>query len=337
MRAALVLLIGTGLLVLLGLAAQRVAAPAVEGRVASRVGEELREAGLPEALVSIDGRDVWVDVGTDEPEVHAKVLRALEALPELREVHRRVEDGGVPARVAAEWAGSTIRLEGSLRGAGNEDARDRLSGGLRRALGNATVINEVALDPGVERALWVRELPRLLRVVWSDVRDGSLTIEGLSMTVTGTAVDENVRTEVGERLSALAPGLRVTNRITVPGGHAEVRSAIARILAQGSIDFEEGTDRLTEASGALLNEIAELLQAYPDVSVRIEGYLSSTQPYEEIPVSRMRAVTVRDYLLERGALASRLTAYGLGSPSGAGVSEDQEVSSLILFLVEEGD
>ncbi len=337
MRSTLVLLIGGTLLVLLGLAAQRVVAPAVEGRVASIVGQELREAGLPEAVVSIDGRDAWVDVEDHQPELHAEVLQALESVPELRAVHRRVAADAVPARLLAEWAGSTIRLEGSLRGAGTDEARARLSDGLRRTLGNATIVNELALDPDVERALWVRELPRLLRVVWSDVKDGSLRIEGLSLSVTGSAVDENVRSEVGERLSALAPGLRVRNRITVPGGHAEVRAGIARILAKGSIEFHEGSGRLTDASRALLDEIADLLQAYPEVSVRIEGYLSSTNKGLEIPLSRMQAVAVRDHLLENGALASRLTAYGLGSPEGAGVSLDQEVSSLILFLVEEGD
>jgi len=173
-------------------------------------------------------------------------------------------------------------------------------------------------------------------VVWGDVMDGSLTIEGLSVAVTGSVVDENVRAELGERLTAVMHGYSVLNRITVPGGQNEVRAGVAAILSKGSVEFALGTDRLTDGSQNLLDEMAELLISHPDVSIRVEGYVSSADRSEERPLSRVRANVVRDYLLGRGVLESRILAIGMGSPATAGVTEDQELETLVLFFVEQG-
>ena len=338
MRTAFVLLPGLSLLVLLGIAAKRTAAPAIEAKLATAVGQQLSEAGLPQHLVSIDGRDVWVDTASavDEPGVQRKVVQALLDVSGLREIHVRDSDERVSARLEAKWNGSTLRLSGILEGEGTERERSDLSDDLRRSLGNATIINEIALDPDVERPGWVGEVQGLLRIVWGDVRDGTLTIDGLVISVTGTVANENVRTEVGERLAALMPGYSVRNQISVPGGQNEVRAGIAEILAKGSVEFAEGTNQLTEGSQDLLDEMADLLIAHPDVAIRIQGYFSTGRPSEELPLSRVRAIVVGDYLLGRGVLASRVNALGMGAPANAGVSEDQGVQSLVLFFVEEG-
>jgi len=327
---------GLSLLALLGLAAVQTVAPAIEAKLALAVGEELGGAGLPQNLVSIDGRDVWVDTVSHGSDVQEQVVESLLRVSGLREIHVRESSRRVPSRLEAEWSGSTLRLAGRLRGEGTDEERSNMSDELRRTLGNATIVNEVALDPDVERAAWVDELRGLLRVVWGDVRDGGLVIEGLSLSVRGTVVDENVRTEVGERLTALMPGYRVQNRITVPGGEAEVQAGVAALLAKGSIEFEVGTERLTAGSRALLDEMADLLTSHPDVSIRVEGYFTTGVPREELPLSRVRAIVVRDYLLERGVLPSRVAARGMGSTKNAGVTEDQAVESLILFFVEGG-
>ena len=336
MKAAFVLLMGLLALSALGLTAERIAAPAVEARLAAQVGERLREAGLPEHVVSVDGRDVWVDATPQSPELQAQVVEALGPLRGLRAIHTEAATSTVPPRIDARWTGSTLRLTGQLKGEGTDAERSALSDGLRRTLGNATILNEITLDPDVERASWVGDVPRLLRVLWGNVRDGELQVEGLSIMVAGSVVDENTRTEVGERLAALIPGVTIENRITVPGGHEDVRDGIADILARGSVEFEEGTDRLTEPSQVVLNELSGLIASFPDVHVRIEGYFYTGRAHEEFPVSQVRADVVRDYLVAQGVLPSQLTAQGRGSPAYAGVTEDQGVQSLILFLVEEG-
>ena len=135
---------------------------------------------------------------------------------------------GEPPRLDATWRADTLILSGRIMGDGTETQRDALTDGLRRTLGNAVVVNSVSAEPAVASAPWVGQLPRLLRVVWGDLEEGSLVIAGGRATVTGTVGDENVRAEIGERLAALVPGLTVDNRVDLPGGAPEAEAGTRR-------------------------------------------------------------------------------------------------------------
>jgi uncharacterized repeat protein (TIGR01451 family) len=77
--------------------------------------------------------------------------------------------------------------------------------------------------------------------------------------------------------------------------------------------FEAGQARLTAASRPVLDELAALLSASPEIRVEIGGHTSSEGPRTlNLRLARERATTVTDYLVSQGVDAARLTAESYG-------------------------
>jgi OOP family OmpA-OmpF porin len=76
-------------------------------------------------------------------------------------------------------------------------------------------------------------------------------------------------------------------------------------------DFDKST--LRPEAKVILNEAAALLQKHERVVVEVAGHTDSvgTDQYNQ-GLSERRANSVRDYLVEQGVRASRLTAVGYG-------------------------
>ncbi|MBF0406297.1 MAG: OmpA family protein [Candidatus Riflebacteria bacterium] len=79
------------------------------------------------------------------------------------------------------------------------------------------------------------------------------------------------------------------------------------------INFEKERSELLPASIPVLEEIFKLLQAKPTLKIRIEGHCDSTgNSAINIPLSKARADSVFDWLVNRGVLSTRLSTLGLG-------------------------
>ena len=95
-------------------------------------------------------------------------------------------------------------------------------------------------------------------------------------------------------------------------GPEALRAAFAT-LPDTKILFESASDKLTAPSRRKLDDIAAVLRRYSPVPVTIEGHTDGEGPRENnLRLSRLRAVAVRDHLLTRGVTRDRLTAYGYG-------------------------
>jgi OOP family OmpA-OmpF porin len=82
------------------------------------------------------------------------------------------------------------------------------------------------------------------------------------------------------------------------------------------VNFEFDSDRLTPASLNILNEAAALLKHHSKVTVEVGGHTDSVgaESYNQ-RLSDRRAKAVRDYLINQGVAASRLTSKGYGEAS----------------------
>ena len=84
-------------------------------------------------------------------------------------------------------------------------------------------------------------------------------------------------------------------------------------LPSMDIRFESSSDILTFDSLDVLDSIANVLVAHPDIPVRIEGHTdASGAKQDNLILSQLRANSVRDYLIDRGVSIYRLKAYGFG-------------------------
>jgi len=89
--------------------------------------------------------------------------------------------------------------------------------------------------------------------------------------------------------------------------------------------FDTGKATLEASSEEQLNNIAEILKAYPNVHVKIGGYTDNTgNPDANKTLSESRAKTVMDALISKGIDASRLEAEGYGDQHPVGDNATEE-------------
>ena len=83
-----------------------------------------------------------------------------------------------------------------------------------------------------------------------------------------------------------------------------------------AVQFLSGSARLTEDARLALNQIATTLKSQPNLSVEITGHTDSQgNDNFNLELSRQRAESVRQRLLQRGVDGDRLIAQGLGESS----------------------
>lgn len=91
------------------------------------------------------------------------------------------------------------------------------------------------------------------------------------------------------------------------------------------LTFDTGKSTLQPSSEEQLNNIAEILKAYPNVHVKIGGYTDNTgDPTANKALSEARAKSVMDSLVSKGIDASRLESEGYGEqyPIGDNATEE---------------
>lgn len=184
---------------------------------------------------------------------------------------------------------------------------------LREQFSELTITDSLTIDPDMVALPWEGRLSAVVALVRESVPNGIISVRGNEFVVQGTVVDPNLRTEVGERLVAELPGMDVVNRIAVPNQSGPVEMALVQILAGRMIGFEHQSDRLTAESQSLLERVAVVLEDYPDVRVRIEGYSEDNgRPTQSFVLSRVKADVVRDFLIRGGAHADALVVRAMG-------------------------
>jgi len=80
-----------------------------------------------------------------------------------------------------------------------------------------------------------------------------------------------------------------------------------------TIRFETGRADIKPESHGLLDQVAQMVKANPDVKVRVEGHTDDTGPRDlNMRLSQERAESVRRYLIQRGVAPQRVRAVGYG-------------------------
>ncbi len=79
------------------------------------------------------------------------------------------------------------------------------------------------------------------------------------------------------------------------------------------VNFESGKAVLLAGSYKVLDEMAESLREWPEVTLEIQGHTDNTgKAATNLTLSQARAETVRQYLIDKGISSDRLTAVGYG-------------------------
>ncbi|GAA3233130.1 hypothetical protein GCM10017691_28480 [Pseudonocardia petroleophila] len=229
-------------------------------------------------------------------------------------------------RSGSRAGGADVVLTGVV---GSEAERDALVAAATEQAGGATVVDELTVTPGAlpqpgVTTTSVGAIAALLGAVPADI---ATSIDGDTLTLTGTAPDSASAQAAGAALGALLPGTTVDNQLAVAGGGAaasgelddagkrELQTAIDALVAGAPITFEPNSPALTASGAATVDGIVTLVALVPGARVQVDGYVA-TGPGDGVltaqELSDQRAAAVRDALVAGGVPADNITARGLG-------------------------
>jgi len=151
-----------------------------------------------------------------------------------------------------------------------------------------------------------------------------------------TTVDNAVQRGTDLAKSALAS-------ITLPGGvtlsvpPGSINYNLARYLADNNatdvprtfvfdhLNFESGTPQLTPDSNKTVNDLAQVLKAYPNAQVQIVGHTDNTGSAAANQVlSLARAEAVKGMLVSQGVGTDRITTQGFGADRPVASNDNEE-------------
>lgn len=105
----------------------------------------------------------------------------------------------------------------------------------------------------------------------------------------------------------------------------KAQQQITEVLKLDIVEFLTGSAQLTPKGQATLDKVASILTQVPDLPVGISGHTDNRglRPMN-IDLSQRRANSVRDYLVQKGVAAARLTTEGLGPDKPVDTNDTEE-------------
>ncbi len=110
---------------------------------------------------------------------------------------------------------------------------------------------------------------------------------------------------------AAAPVASATGELVV--SRPAVAMVCLSIKIQPSAKFATGQVRIEPSQHLVLDELAKLLAARPQVRLQLRGHTDDREDRYGLRLGKQRAVAVRQYLIAKGVDPSRLCVSGLGN------------------------
>ena len=203
--------------------------------------------------------------------------------------------------------------------------KDKLIAALKAALGGGVnLIDKIDIAGGASAPDFAG-LGALLKAA-ADVPDFRFTVEGDTLTLTGTAPTEEVKAAVEAAARAGWPNVTIVNNITITGAPVSCDNLQATVDADLAVPlkFQTGSDKLSADGVAQLSNVVPDLKACPDAKLTVIGHTDNTGTDAiNTPLSEARAKSVTAYLVSQGIAADAITSMGEGS-SNPVASNDTE-------------
>ncbi len=193
--------------------------------------------------------------------------------------------------------------------------KERLFGALKAALGaNVNLIDKLDVAAGATTPD-VDGFAGLFTAA-ADIPDFRFVVQGDSLTLTGTALSDEIKAAVGAAAKAGWPNLRITNNIAIKGEAPSCDNLQATVDAglAAPVKFQTGSDRLSADGQQQLSAVIPALKACPNVKLTVIGHTDNTgNDAINIPLSDGRARAVAAYLVAQGIPADAVSSKGAGS------------------------
>lgn len=242
---------------------------------------------------------------TDQQIDNRIVVRAPEPAPEPKPEPEPVAPTMKPFATVSD-DGTTVTVVGLLAPATADAITSAFEGAGR------TVVSNVTADERVMEPDWTEALPQTLQSM-SGIQNPVVTIASSgTLTIGGEADSEGDRQRASDNsFDVFGNSVSLRNDITVKG--PDITELFASIdLA--AIRFRSNSSELDADSIAILEQVADALLQVPSSTVAISGHTDSTGNNDRnLFLSGERAERVRNFLIDRGITADRMTSQGFGS------------------------
>ena len=193
--------------------------------------------------------------------------------------------------------------------------KNSLLAAMKAALGGGVnLIDKIDIAAGAT-APGFDGLAGLLKAA-ADIPNFQFTVEGGTLTLTGTAPSEEVKAAVEAAAKAGWPNVQVINNITIKGAAVSCDNLQATVDADLAvpIKFQTGSDKLAADGQQQLSTVVAAVKGCPDAKLTVIGYTDNTgDDAINKPLSEGRAKAVAAYLVSQGIASGAVSAQGAGS------------------------
>ena len=207
------------------------------------------------------------------------------------------------------------RLTGTLP---DEASKQQILTKAREVYGEGNFIDELKIG-GVSAPSWLSSVISLFPFTKNGVTGGGLSAQENSISLIGEVPDQAAKDKTyADAVKAVPSTVTINNLLTIAGKAAlneeqtSVQVKLNEAIAGKIIEFETGSDKLTDKGKAVLDELAPIFKGSTD-NLEIGGNTDNKgNPKSNLDLSKRRAEAVKQYLIEKGLSGDRFTAKGFG-------------------------
>ncbi|MBX7174654.1 MAG: OmpA family protein [Pyrinomonadaceae bacterium] len=216
-------------------------------------------------------------------------------------------------KIASE--GGKFRLTGTVP---DEATKQQIIDKAKAVYGEGNFIDEIKVG-GVSKPSWLQSVLTLLPFTKNGVTNGGLSVQANSISLVGEVPTQADKDRIyAEASKSCPPNTTINNLLTVVGQKAlseeqvKVQVKLNEAIAGKVIEFETGSNNLTEKGKAVLDEFIPILKDSTD-HLEIDGHTDNQgNPASNKLLSQRRAETVKNYLVDKQIDKNRLTTKGFG-------------------------
>ncbi len=216
-----------------------------------------------------------------------------------------------PAELDILSDGSKVTLTGRLA---TQREADTLIANATRVFGAGNVANNLTVAESTEPLTDILFLQSLKfegdqsSNIVASLNDDQLTLTGA---VPNPALSQSIEQSAASKFNG-----KISNQlvVSVPIIERDVcQDKVNEVLAKGKINFQTAKADISIDSYELLNRVYDVARGCPNASFEIAGHTDNTGNFDfNMTLSKQRAQSVLDYLVEKGLSSSRLNAAGYG-------------------------
>jgi OOP family OmpA-OmpF porin len=209
--------------------------------------------------------------------------------------------------------------------------RDQILARAREVYGVDNFFAHFTIDFKVARPSWLFDLLGLMRfTTLEEVKNGGLSVEKKSISLTGQVPSEAVKERIFKEASLVSQNFTLNNLLTVGPATVTDEQATTQIqineqLVGKVVEFDTDSAELTPLGKAVLDELVPIFRENPNVNFEIGGHTDSrADDAHNLNLSERRAATVKKYLASEGLTEARFTTRGYGETQPLASNDTEE-------------